>query len=124
MSDEPRINFYFTDDNIMVFEFFKMDRKCGDLFAKIVRSGHDNVPDKARVLYDFQNAELPSPYFISIQGTVYNEFPHPDDEKSAYITGSNNNEIWVQILRDRFDSEHDRMRIFKDRESAMEWLRD
>lgn len=123
MSEERRINFYETHDGIFVFECFKLDREGADLFSKIVRAGHENPPENMRVLYDFSRAELPTPYFITLQGLLYNEFPHPTDEKSAYIVGDKHNKIWVDILRTRIIPQ-DKMKIFNNRENALAWLRE
>jgi len=121
MSEKQPIQFYMRDDGIMVFEFHAMDRKSADLFVKIVMGGADNVPDKLRLLYDFSQSPPPTPYFTKIQGKLYNDFPHPPDEKSAYVTSPINNSVWVRILRSQIRAK-DTMRTFETQEDAIAWL--
>lgn len=116
---------YRREDDILVFEFLAMNRPVADAFAKVVRLGASNVPTKLRVIYDFSLATPPTTYFLQVQGKLYTEFPHPKDEKSAYVVGSHNitNEVWVRILRSHFIAT-DTMRIFTDIKEALIWLKD
>lgn len=118
---QPPIKFHIRDDKIIVFEFFAMDHHAGELFRKLVRTDAENVPDKLRVIYDFSQSPAPTPEFIRIQADLYNTFPHPPDEKSAYVTGEDNSEDWVRIVRSYFDA-RDTMEIFTTREEAVTWL--
>lgn len=119
-SQQP-INFYIRDDGIRVFEFFSMERTSADLFAKIVNTGAEHVPKKLRLLYDFSHSPPPTPYFLRIQADLYNTFPHPPDEKSAYVTSATNSAIWVEIVRSYHDS-RDVMKIFENQNDAIAWL--
>lgn len=117
------LNFYIRDDGIMVFKFYALHRAAADQFAKVVQSGMQNVPPKLRIVYDFSMAPPPTPYFNKIQSTLYNEFPHPDDEKSAYVTGTAHNEVWVRIVRG-YITPKDTHRIFTEFDAAIAWLQD
>jgi hypothetical protein len=125
MSHVKEFRVYRCDDGIMVFEFLAMNRAVADAFAKVVRVGAGSVPSKLRVIYDFSLASPPTPYFLQIQAKLYNEFPHPADEKSAYVVGTSSitNEVWVRILRSRLTAA-DTMRIFTSVEDALVWLAD
>ncbi|GEM_PF-3295423 len=119
-SQQP-INFYVRDDGITVFEFHSMERRSADLFAKIITASAENVPDKLRVLYDFSQSPPPTPYFTKIQADLYNNFPHPPDEKSAYVTSALNSAVWVQIVRSYINAK-DTMKTFSTQEDAIVWL--
>jgi hypothetical protein len=122
MDTERPLHFYVREDGIMVFEFKKLERKAADLFVKITSAGADQISDRLRMLYDVSKAEFPTPYFVKVQGKIYNEFPHPEDEKSAYVTGPNNNSVWIWILRNQFLHTKDTMRVFTSQEEAIKWL--
>jgi hypothetical protein len=121
MSKQKDINFYTRDDGIIVFEFYTMDKSAADHFAAIIKASAANVPEKLRVLYDFQHSPPPTRYFLKIQSELYNEFPHPDDEKSAYVTGVWNNEVWIRIVRS-YIVPHDVMKVFRSQDDAIVWL--
>ncbi len=121
MSTKKSVRFYAREDGILVFEFSAMDRQAADEFAKFVRAGANNVPEKLRVLYDFTQSLPPTRYFLKFQSQLYNTFPHPQDEKSAYVTGVWNNEVWIRIIRSYLVSQ-DTTKIFKSKDEALIWL--
>ncbi|MEQ8672154.1 MAG: hypothetical protein RLP44_21120 [Aggregatilineales bacterium] len=121
MDDKKSIRVRQRDDGILVFEFYAMHKKAADEFAAIVRAGMNSVPEKLRVIYDFSQSPSPTPYFLTLQGKLYNEYPHPADEKSAYVTGIDNNEVWVRIVR-KYLVAKDIMKVFTMREDAIKWL--
>jgi len=121
MSEKQNIKFYIRDDGIIVFQFLAMHRQAADDFGRIIKASMKNVPDKLRVLYDFSQSPPPTRYFLQIQGELYDSFPHPEDERTAYVTGTSNNEVWVRIARTYFTAK-DTMRVFVNEDEAIAWL--
>ncbi|MGB7337886.1 MAG: hypothetical protein WBC91_03260 [Phototrophicaceae bacterium] len=121
MNKSAPLKFYQRDDGILVFEFFVLHKPAADLFERIVLAGMDNQPQKIRVMYDFSQSPPPTPYFLKIQGKLYNDFPHPPDEKSAYVTNRQTSDVWVNIIRSYLTAK-DVMRTFISQDAAIQWL--
>jgi len=121
MDDQQNIRFYIRADGIIVFEFYASHRQAAEDFKQIISASMKNVPNKVRVLYDFSQAPPPTRYFLQVQGELYDNFPHPPDERSAYVTGNTNNEVWVRIGRS-YLTPRDTMRIFVTQDEAIAWL--
>ena len=121
MTTKRLVNVITREDGIVLFEFFSMDKPAADQFTRIVEAAHGNVPPKLRVIYDFSKSPPPTMYFLRIQAELYGAYPHPGDEKSAYVAGPWSNAVWIRIIRGHLVSK-DVMKIFKTRDEAVAWL--
>lgn len=124
MEKSSPIKFYQRDDGIIVFEFKALHKPAADLFRNIVLAGVDTDRKKLRVIYDFSKSPPPTPYFLQIQAKVYNEYPHPEDSKSAYVTNVATDSVWVKIVRGYVNGDKDVAKAFTSQDNAIAWLLD
>lgn len=112
-----------VEGGIIVFRFKKAERTAADHFTKLINLTSGMLPDPLRLMQDFSECDLPTPYFLRTMTRIYTEVVLPEDTLMAYVLREGS-EGWAHRLNiiQHYTTSTDREKTFFSEEAAVNWL--